>query len=57
MAKICYVAHNASMDWRVLFHEEFKSEFLELSEEVQNKLIANARLLERYGATLSRQRC
>ena len=42
------------MNWNVLFHEEFKSEFLELSEEVQNKLIANARLLERYGATLSR---
>lgn len=42
------------MDWKVLFHEEFKSEFLELSEEVQNKLIANARLLERYGGTLSR---
>lgn len=42
------------MDWKVIFHEEFLSEFSKLSEEVQNKLIANARLLEEYGATLSR---
>jgi hypothetical protein len=42
------------MNWKVLFHEEFKSEFLDLSEEVQDKLIANAQLLKQYGATLSR---
>ncbi len=42
------------MNWKVLFHEEFKSEFYELPEEVQDKLIANARLLEQYGSTLSR---
>jgi hypothetical protein len=42
------------MNWKVLFHEEFKSEFLELPEEAQDKLIANARLLEQYGSTLSR---
>ena len=42
------------MSWKVLFHEEFKSEFYELPEEAQNKLIAHARLLEQYGSTLSR---
>ncbi len=42
------------MDWKVIFHEEFLPEFSELSSEVQDKLIANARLLEQYGATLSR---
>lgn len=42
------------MNWKVLFHEEFKSEFYELPEDVQDKLIANARLLEKYGSILSR---
>lgn len=32
------------MDWKVLFHEEFKSEFLDLSEEVH--LEANCILLD-----------
>ena len=54
VAKICCRAHNISMNWKVIFHEEFKTEFLDLPQEVQNKLIANARLLEQYGATLSR---
>ncbi len=42
------------MNWKVIFHEEFLPEFSELPEEVQDKLIAHARLLEQYGATLSR---
>ena len=32
------------MDWKVLFHEEFKSEFLDLPEEVH--LEANCILLD-----------
>ena len=54
VAKICDEAHNIRMNWKVVFHEEFRAEFLELPESAQNKLIANARLLEQYGATLSR---
>ncbi len=42
------------MNWKVIFHEKFLPEFSKLPEEAQDKLIANARLLEQYGATLSR---
>ena len=42
------------MNWKVIFHEEFFPEFSELPVDAQDKLIANARLLEQYGATLSR---
>jgi hypothetical protein len=42
------------MNWTVIFHEDFLPEFSELPLEVQDKLIANARLLEQYGSTLSR---
>ncbi|MGK7898154.1 MAG: type II toxin-antitoxin system RelE/ParE family toxin, partial [Xenococcus sp. (in: cyanobacteria)] len=42
------------MNWKVIFHEQFLSEFSELPLEAQDKLIAHARLLEKYGATLSR---
>ncbi len=42
------------MSWTVIFHEEFLPEFSELPLEAQDKLIAHARLLEQYGATLSR---
>lgn len=44
------------MSWTVIFHEEFEPEFDELSKEVQEKLIANAALLEEFGSTLSRPR-
>lgn len=42
------------MNWTVIFHEDFFPEFSELPLEVQDKLIANARLLQQYGSTLSR---
>ena len=42
------------MNWTIIFHEEFLPEFSELPLEAQDKLIAHARLLEQYGATLSR---
>jgi hypothetical protein len=44
------------MSWTVIFHEEFEPEFDALPEEVQDKLIANAALLEEFGSTLSRPR-
>ncbi len=40
--------------WKVIFQETFDKEFMELTEEVQNNLIANAKLLEREGPHLSR---
>jgi hypothetical protein len=42
------------MAWEVLFHEEFEPEFYELLEEVQDELLAYARLLECEGPHLKR---
>ena len=42
------------MKWDVLFHEEFLFEFNELSEEVQDELLAYAKLLEASGPSLGR---
>ncbi|MGL6344579.1 MAG: type II toxin-antitoxin system RelE/ParE family toxin [Waterburya sp.] len=44
------------MNWTVIFHDEFEPEFDSLPTEVQNKLLANAALLEEFGSTLSRPR-
>lgn len=40
--------------WNVLFHNEFEPEFDELAKEVQDELLAYARLLEANGPTLGR---
>jgi hypothetical protein len=42
------------MEWQVLFHDEFLSEFYSLSEIVQNELLAIAKLLGEYGPHLKR---
>ncbi|PSF36753.1 addiction module toxin RelE [Aphanothece hegewaldii CCALA 016] len=42
------------MGWEVLFHDKFVLKFDELSEEVQDELLAYARLLETYGLNLQR---
>jgi len=42
--------------WTVLFHGAFDSEFVALSEAVQDELLAQAKLLERFGPTLGRPR-
>jgi hypothetical protein len=42
------------MGWNVLIHEEFEPELNELVEEVQNELLAYAKLLETYGPSLRR---
>ena len=44
------------MVWTVLFHEEFDPEFELLAAEVQDELLAHARLLARFGPTLGRPR-
>jgi hypothetical protein len=44
------------MVWAVVFHEEFDPEFELLAAEVQDELLAHARLLARFGPTLGRPR-
>jgi hypothetical protein len=43
-------------NWSVELHETFESEFDELAEDVQDELLAQARLLEEFGPTLGRPR-
>ena len=42
------------MSWTVLFHSEFERDFHELSPEVQDELLAHAKLLEEFGPDLGR---
>jgi hypothetical protein len=42
------------MKWKVLFHNEFDAEFNELAEDVQDELLAYAKLLEVSGPSLGR---
>lgn len=42
------------MSWVVEFHQDFEPEFDALPEEVQNKLLARASLLEAFGSELGR---
>lgn len=42
------------MNWVVEFHEDFETEFDQLAEEVQDELLAHARLLEHFGPMLKR---
>src|SRR5262245_12173316 len=44
------------MGWEVLFHPEFEREFDDLTEGVQNELLAHAKLLEMFGPGLGRPR-
>ena len=44
------------MAWEVRFHEEFDPEFDDLPEEVQDELLAHAKLLEQFGPQLGRPR-
>ena len=44
------------MTWAVAFHEDFDAEFREFSEEVQDELLAMAKLLEQFGPMLKRPR-
>ena len=42
------------MIWSIENHDEFDSEFLELSEAVQDEILAQARLLSVFGPALGR---
>lgn len=42
------------MAWTVLFHDAFEVEFAALDDAVQNALLIDAGLLERFGPTLGR---
>ena len=53
---ICVMAHNSDMTWDVRFHPAFDSEFEDLAIEVQDELLAQARLLEEFGPNLGRPR-
>lgn len=44
------------MGWNVRFHEAFDPEFDALPTEVQDEVLAHARLLEELGPTLGRPR-
>lgn len=44
------------MTWEVLFYQEFEPEFDALQEEVQDELLAQARLLQQFGPQLGRPR-
>jgi len=40
--------------WVVLFHEDFDPEFKALPEDVQDELLAHARMLQTFGPKLGR---
>ncbi len=42
--------------WKVVFHGEFEPEFDGLLEEVQDELLAQAKLLQQFGPQLGRPR-
>ena len=42
------------MTWEILFHDEFLPEFLELTTEIQEELLAHTKLLESVGPLLRR---
>lgn len=44
------------MAWVVEFHVNFKTEFDKLADEVQDELLAMAKLLEQFGSQLGRPR-
>lgn len=44
------------MPWPVVLHEEFDREFGQFDAEVQDELLAHAKLLEQFGPTLGRPR-
>ena len=42
------------MSWAVLFHAEFDAEFQALDEDLQDELLAHAKLLQEFGPSLGR---
>ncbi len=42
------------MAWEVIFHPEFYEEYKELSEEIQDNLLAKSKVLQQFGPQLGR---
>lgn len=42
------------MSWKIIFEEEFETEFDELAEEVQDECFAHLKVLEKFGPELGR---
>lgn len=42
------------MAWTVLIHDDFDSELCELSDDLEDELLANASLLAEFGPNLGR---
>ena len=51
---LCSTKHTSTMTWQVYFHPQFKSEFDELSVEVQDELLGMLIPLGRHGPALGR---
>jgi hypothetical protein len=50
------MSHYPVVAWEVLLHDQFETEFDALPEEVQDGLIAHAKLLKQFGPHLGRPR-
>jgi hypothetical protein len=42
------------VNWTVLFHDDFDGEFASLAEDLQDELLAHAKLLAQFGPSLGR---
>ena len=42
------------VNWTVLFHDDFDGEFASLAEDLQDELLAHAKLLAQFGPNLGR---
>ena len=51
---ICFYCHNLFMNWKIIFEENFDTEFDELNESVQNECFAHLKFLEKFGPELGR---
>lgn len=56
LTALCLRVHTACVVWEILFQSDFDAEFDELSEAVQDELLAHAKLLEQFGPQLGRPR-
>jgi len=48
------VHYPVTMTWEIVLHPEFDEEFEELSEEIQDELLARSRVLAQFGPNLGR---
>lgn len=53
---ICAAVHSVTLSWEVQFDPAFDPEFDALPAEVQDELLAHAKLLEEFGPQLGRPR-